>query len=520
MTVQLYLGDCLEVMATLAADSVDTIITDPPYALTDKHGARTWQYGEGGKKNLGEKRGGFMGMKWDGDLPGAEVWVAALRVAKPGAMMLAFGGTRTWHRLVCAIEDAGWEVRDTMMWLYGSGFPKSHDISKAIDKAAGAEREVVGTYSHPDGRARPNSQRTTGTVYGEHGGPLETPLTAPATPADATWQGWGTALKPAWEPIIVAMKPLSGTFAQNALEHGVAGLWIDGGRVPTNGDNLSGGSVTSDRKAPMAGDGRTGAALGMFAPGSKRKEEWVQPTGRWPANLLLSHHPECEQVGTRRVKGGIAVNESRNSQKRKTVYGDYNQMQGENQGYADADGYETVEDWRCHPDCPVRLLGEQSGERAGMASQVDTKDTPSRYFGLYKKAGIRFGRGDTGTAARFFYCAKASNRERWFYCRICGDAFPAAERSEHGHGMDDNAHIVMHPTQKPQELMRYLVRLTKTPTGGVVLDPFSGSGTTGIACVHEGRDFIGIEIDPTYYAIAEKRIAEAQMQLRLPEVEL
>jgi hypothetical protein len=184
-SVQLFCGDCLDVMATMEDNSIDSVITDPPYGLE------------------------FMGKGWDHGVPGALYWQECLRVAKPGAALLAFGGTRTHHRLMCAIEDAGWEIRDCLMWLYGSGFPKSHDISKAIDKAAGAEREVVGEYCMPTdsdaGNAgKPTIDRGNGGNF-TAGGNVH--ITAPATDAAALWHGWGTALKPAWEPIILAMKP-------------------------------------------------------------------------------------------------------------------------------------------------------------------------------------------------------------------------------------------------------------------------------------------------------------------------
>jgi hypothetical protein len=213
MGYELHDGDCLDVMRAMDANSVDTVVCDPPYGLS------------------------FMGKNWDHGVPGVAFWQAALQVAKPGAMLLAFGGTRTHHRLMVAIEDAGWEIRDVIMWVYGSGFPKSHDISKAIDKAAGATREVTGEY---DSRNRyDNGQRASNGTYAKHitgektYGP--TNATAPATDAAQEWQGWGTALKPAWEPIIVAMKPLDGTFAQNAMKHGVAGLNIDGSRIAKQG---------------------------------------------------------------------------------------------------------------------------------------------------------------------------------------------------------------------------------------------------------------------------------------------
>jgi DNA modification methylase len=205
----LHHGDCLEVMATMEADSVDAIVTDPPYGLS------------------------FMGKNWDHGIPGKPFWEQALRVAKPGAHLLAFGGTRTFHRLVCAIEDAGWEIRDCVMWVYGSGFPKSLDVGKAIDKAAGAEREVVGFGKYAN-RSRTSGIKTN--ALGAYSSSESDFETAPATEAAKQWDGWGTALKPAWEPVILARKPLPGTVAENVLRHGVGGLNVDGTRIRTEED--------------------------------------------------------------------------------------------------------------------------------------------------------------------------------------------------------------------------------------------------------------------------------------------
>ena len=250
MNVQLHLGDCLEVLAGLPENSVDTCITDPPYEL------------------------GFMGKKWDssGIAFQPETWQAVFRVLKPGAMLLAFGGTRTYHRMVCAIEDAGFEIRDTIAWVYGSGFPKSYDISKGIDKQAGAERERILVPTK-----RGNLPEQAGEIA--LGATGMTDISEPITPEAQLWHGYGTALKPAFEPIVVAMKPIDGTFVNNALTWGVAGLWIDGGRVGTEDtlERVQGNNKnTSTPNAPNNG--------------------WVstpQLQGRFPANFVLSY-PEDE----------------------------------------------------------------------------------------------------------------------------------------------------------------------------------------------------------------------------------
>ena len=337
--VLLFKGDCREVLARLDEGCVDTVITDPPYGLE------------------------FMGKGWDKGVPGPDFWVEVLRVAKPGAMLLAFGGTRTYHRLACAIEDAGWELRDCLMWLYGTGFPKSHNIGKKVEG----------------------------------------------------WDGWGTALKPAWEPIILAMKPLDGTFANNALEHGVAGLNIDATRIALDGEKTPTGSGKGSENSKFEQVRRSKGNGGNATPSA----------GRWPANVVLD-----EEAG--------------------------------------------------------EILDEQSGEKkAGKYkktgkrnSKVGTLRSMNAFDQSVKNAPDNY--GDGGGASRFFYCAKAGKKDR-------------------GEGND-------HPTVKPQSLMRWLVRLTSTPTGGLVLDPFMGSGSTGVACRAEGRQFCGIELDEHYIEIAARRL--------------
>jgi site-specific DNA-methyltransferase (adenine-specific) len=330
-------------------------------------------------------------------------------VCKPGAFLLAFGGTRTFHRLACAIEDAGWEIRDCMSWLYGSGFPKSLDISKAINKAAGAERKVVGQTSHPDGRPRNLVAREIGVHEGgQRLNGVGLNITAPATPDAEKWSGWGTALKPAWEPIIVAMKPLEGTFAENAQRHGVAGLNIDGARIEAEPRPL----VVSDRRN---GNGVYRDGL----QGSKMIGETSQ--GRWPANVLLDEESarQLDEQGGERVVGSGPVNRN---------------------------GARQMDGWG-----------------------LDGKTTGMAY-------------GDTGGASRFFYTAKAS-------------------RSDRGHGND-------HPTVKPTDLIKYLCKLTAAPTGGVILDPFAGSGTTLVAAREVGRPCIGIELDEKHCRIVVDRLRQ------------
>ena len=376
MNYDLRNGDCIEIMRSLPANSVDSIVTDPPYEL------------------------GFMGKSWDstGIAYSVKMWDEVLRVLKPGGHLLAFSGSRTYHRMACAIEDAGFEIRDQIMWVYGSGFPKSMDVSKAIDKQAGVEREVVGSIKTNVGMQGGNF------TVGSQTGSVN--ITTPTTDKAKQWAGWGTALKPAHEPIVMARKPLIGTVATNVIIHGTGALNIDGCRVGYSDDY--------DKKHQE--DIRKGTGT-FFGGNGVAVSAQIDMQGRWPANFI---HDGSDEV--------------------------------------------------------AELLGEP---------------------------------------ARFFYCAKASKKDRnagldGFDERIVpiGDERPSGnswERRNKGPKIPRANH---HPTVKPTDLMRYLVKLV-TPPNGTVLDPFTGSGSTGKAAILEGFNFIGCELDPDYVAIANARIKHA-----------
>ena len=370
--MDIFHGNCLDHMLFMEDNSVDAIVTDPPYGLS------------------------FMGKKWDYDVPGVDIWTECLRVLKPGGHLLAFAGTRTQHRMAVRIEDAGFEIRDMIAWVYGSGFPKSLDVSKALDKVAGAEREVVGIDHRYVGMSD-RAKRALGTIapgksQGFVGDPSQ--ITAPATDAARQWQGWGTALKPALEPVTVARKPLIGTVAGNVLTHGTGALNIDGCRV---------GDEPTTRIQGVAEIGFHG---GNYAPGLQTGSEM----GRWPANLI---HDGSDEVlaAFPHASGAVAPSDQR-------------------------DG--------------------------------------------------------GGSAARFFYCAKASKKDR-------NEGLHADLEARNGNH---------HPTVKPTDLMAYLCRLV-TPPGGLVYDPFMGSGSTGKAAVREGLRFAGSEMQAEYITIARARIAAA-----------
>jgi DNA modification methylase len=377
----LYPGDVLVRLAQLPDAFFDSIVTDPPYEL------------------------GFMGKSWDssGIAYSIPLWKELLRVLKPGGFLLSFGGTRTYHRMACAIEDAGFEIRDQIQWIYGSGFPKALDVSKAIDKAACAERSVIGPAPYKRGKTtqKYTESRKVSYDYPPH------PITAPSTEDAKKWDGWATALKPAHEPICVARKPLIGTVVENVLAHGTGALNIDACRIELNGDY----KAKPNGRPSLTGLGDN------YDP---QKANQADNVGRWPANVILD-----EEAGA--------------------------------------------------------LLNEQSGTLTSGKCPDGFRGTyKAEVFGMYKEGYINPETiyADSGGASRFFYCAKASKKER--------------EGSKH-------------PTIKPLKLMRYLVKLVTSP-GGIILDPFCGSGTTLAAGIKEDFYVAGIDREAEYIEDSLRRL--------------
>ncbi len=562
-------GDCREQLRALPKNSIDAIVTDPPYGIGFM--GKEWDSGKSfvqrkpAKANIFDHVGGNHNPSNSVDsartrrVEGTrfQAWFEEVahelyRVLKPGGHLLAFGGTRTYHRMTVAIEDAGFEIRDSLHWLYGSGFPKSLDVSKAIDKRGGASadfatfrdavraamernnvtrktlnealgnhmlshyltagsqpavpnlrdyriiRDTVGLGSTFDALFHDEAEREiigerdvpvghsfAGPVYGGDSSSVTVDVTAPATDAARQWDGWGTALKPAHEPIVLARKPLVGTVAANVMEFGTGALNIDATRIGRATDDVS---VAGHRTATFGTQATTSGGDGSGG--------WQQSSGRWPANLILTHSPDC-----------------------------------------------TTE---CVAGCPVAALNTQSGNRRdGIAVQRNGGNAATVGYegGWRKEPRPDQGYNGSGGASRFFtttewdpdidvpflYVAKPSRRER--NAGLDGmperDAHERVDRKPESAGLNSpragagrtHAAANHHPTVKPVALMRHLVRLV-TPPGGTVLDPFLGSGTTAVAATLEGFAWIGCELTDDYLPIIEARVAWAEQHQPEPDLTL
>ena len=524
MFYKLIVGDCLDVMRTMEPNSVDAIVCDPPYGLS------------------------FMGKDWDHGVPGVQFWREALRVAKPGAHLLAFGGTRTFHRLAVAIEDAGWEIRDTIMWVYGSGFPKSHDVSKAIDREAGALGIQSRGANYAGGDYAPRDKR----FRSDYGYTFTS-----TTPGAKRWQGWGTALKPAWEPIIVARKPLQGTVAANVLEWGTGAINVDGCRVGTDGGT----------KAVDFGETRGT----MYGGGNGKPTNGIEtlPAGRWPANVI---HDGSDEVlaGFPVTTSGVAVG---GKGKASSIYGTkLDRSGGADVGYGDTGSaarfFYTAKSSRkdrnegLDSTCTVKYnvpiggalckdvsmalvtslqratseqtvswhIGESGASITGLCqlatlsttltaiSRITTSQILSLLTPLPTNASIQAANSETANGGN--HAGSAASLSLWTQNTTSGnmELVPGVELvvsqmlSTISDGENWKPLTNIHSTVKPIALMCYLVRLV-TPPAGVVLDPFMGSGSTGKAAALEGFGFIGIDTNPEYVEIARRRIAAVELPL-------
>ena len=446
---KLYQGNMLDMLEVIEPNSIDSIVTYPPYGLTSitkrfgKENSAECQYGKDGSFQRLSK--GFMGKEWDGS--GIEynidTWKKCYEVLKPGGYLLAFGGSRTFHRIACAIEDAGFEIRDTIMWLYGSGFPKSMNIGLAIDKKNGVESKVVGK-----GKSGNTSKAFNDYQYRIDEGIYSTSGSYEIKEATNEWQGWGTALKPSFEPIIVARKPFKGSLVDNVIEYGVGGINIDECRVEPTKEYLDSKGNESTKKS--------GSIYGFSNYDNLHIRANPNELGRFPANTILTY----DETDFDEVCGGFPQSKSKGA-------------------------------------FPKKINGK---------SNITFRSDEEREN--------RIELNDSGSASRYFYCAKASKKDR-------DDGLDNQEEVKVNDGCQtpiDNPYQRgetprrnSHPTVKPTELMQYLVRLV-TPNGGTILDPFNGSGSTGKAVMYENKErnknykYIGIELTEEYLPISKARI--------------
>ena len=446
-TVALYHGDCLEVMKKLTDNSVDSIVCDPPYGLSAppdvavvlNHWLNDEEYKHSSK--------GFMNADWDSFVPGPLVWKEAFRVLKPGGYLLAFSGSRTHDLMGMSIRLAGFEIRDNIAWLHAQGFPKSLDVAKAIDKKAGADRPIVGTtasggFAHVNANNKSHGYRPN--AYNEAGNAIRSD--DPVTDEAQTWSGWGTALKPAMEPITVARKPLQGTVAANVLEYGTGAINIDASRVAmskADAKNINakhaGMNADEYERAP-------GVSLNLSVNPMKLKPASAHDKGRFPANVILSHAEDC---GTTEMHGS------------------------------------------CVDGCPVAELDSQSGTSVSRVGKPRASKNRQNAVFSDKTTGFSTTTGpeydDNGGASRFFsafrFESKAKKKEK-----------PVVNG-------------ISHVTVKPLMLIRHLTRMV-TPPGGVTLDPFGGSGTTAEAAILEGFDCIIVEREADFCALIEERLSK------------
>jgi len=487
-------------------NTFDSCVTDPPYNLTSITRPRPDQTKNGsyGKEvpfsRVQSRMGGFMGKEWDGTgiSFNVKLWEEVYRVLKPGAHILVFGGTRTYHRMACAVEDAGFEVRDMIEWIYGSGFPKSLDISKSLDKMNGIwQGRAGGIISEINSMSVPNYERV------DKGEPI--------TKEAIQWNGWGTGLKPAHEPILLARKPINErNIAMNVLKWKTGGINVDGCRIShLNEEDLKQSSRPNWKSHNLKSTSKVHHA-GAMTGGIKYMHVEPHIQGRFPSNLILECCCKDDEL--------VEVNDPTHPGKYKNITNP-NSIFGIGTGEINKDRVISEKNKKClihtNPNCVCRMLDEQSGE--SKSNICNRQPRKVMHFNQLSNPFDMPQYSDKGGASRFFYQAKASQAERWFYCTICKQAYTMKERDAHIHNAQEKTkfqHLEFHPTQKPEKLISYLVRLI-TPLKGTVLDPFVGTGTTLVAAEREGFNSVGIDSNFEYCRIAEKRLKNKAEQLRI-----
>lgn len=477
MSETLLLGDCLSKLKELKDCSIENCITDPPYGLSNHttddiiNALNYWL----NNQEYNHNKKGFMGKQWDSFVPSPLIWKEVFRVLKPGGHLLCFAGSRTQDLMGISLRLAGFEIRDTIQWLYSSGFPKSTSISKAIDKQLNCY--VPGEVLPTSRKVLPTSRKVDNEIFNT----FKTKTAEnPQSDEAKEWQGWGSALKPAYEPIIIARKPIEGTLAENAIKHKCGCINIDKCRVPLQ-------SIDSSQLRTMHRTQKENTGWGMNC-NSNDVATVVSEKGRWPANVILSHSENCKEecIGFKLDKQSGHLKSGTNCARTKDgsfvehslgKAGDVQTTYGDEGGASRF--FSHIE---CDKSCPVKELEKYGTTKSAcVKEQKEGYDSDSKFINGISNKENQY--SDEGSVARFFYCAKASQKEKG----------------------KENTHV----TVKPIALMQYLCKLIAAKDT-TILDPFMGSGTTGLACELEGINFVGIEINEEYYNIAVKRIKEAK----------
>jgi site-specific DNA-methyltransferase (adenine-specific) len=504
-------GNNIETLKNYPDNYFDSIVTDPPYGLGKEPNAEEMLRAWIDTGYLEVKGVGFMGKEWDAFIPQPLFWKEIFRVLKHGGHVVSFFGTRTYDWGCMAIRLAGFEIRDCIQWVYGSGFPKSHNISKAINKMGGVEYDEIPASGV--GFMKPDSEDWNVTKN-------QLIQKGESTEQAKQWEGWGSALKPANEPIVLARKPLEKglSIAENVLKWGTGGLNIDVSRIGNEEREFNSKGISS-------------GANKFVGDKNFKGQGNILVNGRFPSNFIMTHHEDCKCVGIKSIgsvkEGGY------------NYEGNVYDVQGfvpKNSPNANSNyGEEIVEDWDCVDDCPIKILDEQSGERKSNGKYNKDGTWMNNGDGFIRTWDVEYDKlnkyaGQTGGASRFFYVAKASQWERNYGLdgfekqQIVGGGGLTANLREDGSletasaggkfGSIKALKSNIHPTVKPIKLMQYLIRLV-TPPNGIVLDPFAGSGTTGIACKIDGFEFVGLELSEEYTEIANSRIQSFNEELLL-----
>lgn len=511
-------GDVTEVLKGVPDNSFHCSYSDPPYGLSSQgkddiiECLTQWLQGQ----SYLHKTPGFLGRNWDSFVPGPEAWKEIYRVLKPGASCVAFASTRTVDLMGISMRLAGFEIREGWSWIQAMGMPKGLNVSKAMDSLNGDERPYVGdapiAYPDSDCWGTPNANSDGGNHL-EHMSGLKginrggsRPVYGPGSETSAQWEGWGTTLKPSYEPLVVTRKPLEGSVVENVLKHGTGAINIDGSRIKT-GDNLNGGAYADNSEGRHDGDEN----WRLKAQGS---DAFVQPQGRYPANLALIHNEDCEIVGKKKVFTGMAVFKNTEEGSLQDSGGLKRLPHGE-YGHADTDGTETIDEWDCSEGCAVKELGDQSGgtkSRVRTGGEYQPLDNSQENWRFLRSSG---GFNDCGTSARFFYQAKANANDRLVYL-TCSEGcefnnsikFVVDHKDKECRQCGFKVNAYRHPTIKPLKLANYHASILSLPkhVRPLAVVPFCGTGIEAKAMLDAGFRVLAIDLDPRHCQMTTFRL--------------